>query len=309
MHGTTSAAAASIALAATCLSTGADAFHSPTFAPSSLALSRAAAAHTALPLRASRPILSAVSMSQEAPKGSGKLWALRTALGKLARGTAAGAALALAVVAPRGASASAGLAEPPVDLEPGLDEPVTLYEATAIKKAVTLETFGLAGAAAAGTLGLSAVVAVRREKGRVGEEVDALEREVERMEQFKQEFLDGVASDRSLFASLNKAVKSSQPEQDTEGAVSDDEFERNVQAFLDEENEKAEKAKKKPEYRVEKGGPTLLERPDDLDGGKADEWLEEIGFEDKPADIDSKQLEALQRMFGTGGDDAPKKDE
>eukprot|EP00283_Hemiselmis_rufescens_P006064 CAMPEP_0173434388 /NCGR_PEP_ID=MMETSP1357-20121228/12757_1 /TAXON_ID=77926 /ORGANISM="Hemiselmis rufescens, Strain PCC563" /LENGTH=302 /DNA_ID=CAMNT_0014399231 /DNA_START=108 /DNA_END=1012 /DNA_ORIENTATION=+ len=301
MHGTTSAAAASVAIAATCLTTGADAFHSASFAPSSLSLSRAAAAHTALPLRASRPILSAVTMSGEgAPKAS-RLSALRTTLSKLARNTAASAALALALAAPKGASASAGaLAEAPLDLEPGLDEPVTLYEATTIKKAVTLETFGLAGAAAAGVLGASAVVAVRRERGRVAEEVDAFEREAERMEQFKQEFLDGVASDRSLFASLNKAVKSTHPEDEAaaDGAVSDDEFERNVQAFLDEENDKAEKAKKKPEYRVEKGGPTLLERPDDLEGGKADEWLEEIGFEDTPAEIDAKQLEALQRMFG-----------
>jgi len=252
-------------------------------------------------------------MSDEAPAGSGRLSALRSTLGKLARGTVAGAALALAVVAPKGASASAGaLAEAPADLEPALDEPVTLYEATKIKKAVTFETFGLAGAAAAGTLGLSAAVAVRKEKGRVAEEIDGFERELERMEQFKQEFLDGVASDRSLFASLNKAVQGSKADSgDSDGAVSDDEFERNVQAFLDEENDKAEKAKKKPEYRVEKGGPTLLERPDDLDGNKADEWLEEIGFEDTPAEIDAKQLDALNRMFGGGSadGDAPKKDQ
>lgn len=31
--------------------------------------------------------------------------------------------------------------------------------------------------------------------------------------------------------------------------------------------------KKKPEWKVEKGGAALLERPDDVDGGKAEEWL------------------------------------
>ena len=39
--------------------------------------------------------------------------------------------------------------------------------------------------------------AVKKEKSVVDSEVDAFEAELERMEQFKQEFLDGVKSDRS----------------------------------------------------------------------------------------------------------------
>jgi hypothetical protein len=181
------------------------------------------------------------------------------------------------------------------------DEPVTLYEPIAIKKAVTLETFGAAAGAAGATIAGAYMYAVKKEKSVVDSEVDAFEAELERMEQFKQEFLDGVKSDRSLFASLNKAAKSKGVEE-ADGAVSDDEFEKNVQAFMDEQQDKADK-KKKPEWSVEKGGPALLERPDDIDGGKAEAWLEDIGFEDKPAEIDTKQLEALQRMFGGGSSD------
>ena len=48
------------------------------------------------------------------------------------------------------------------------------------------------------------------------------------------------------------------------------------------------------------GGATLLERPSDPKGDKTEEWMNDIVFEDKPAEIDSEQLKRLQRMFGTG---------
>ena len=222
---------------------------------------------------------------------------LMSFLGKVSRGAVAGAALALSVAMPRAANANVAAAEPALsDADLAGDELVTLYEPIAIKKAITLETFGVAAGAAAATLGGVSFLAVKKEKGMVSEEIDAFESELERMEQFKKEFLDGEVSDRSLFASFNKAVKNKLPGEEAASSP-EDEFEKNVQAFLDEQEDKP----KKKDWAVGKGGPSLLERPDDVDGSKAEEWLQEIGYEDKPAEIDEDQLAKLQRMFG-GGD-------
>lgn len=50
--------------------------------------------------------------------------------------------------------------------------------------------------------------------------------------------MDGETSDRSLFASFNKAVKTKLPEEGKPSASQDDDFDKNVQAFLDEQNDK-----------------------------------------------------------------------
>lgn len=227
----------------------------------------------------------------------GKLANLRGFLGKLSRGAVVGAALAASVMMPRGASANSALGNPYVDFDN--DDAVTLYEPITLKKKVTIETFGVAGTATVLAMGGAYAVALKKEKKLVLEDIEAFESDMDRMEQFKKEFLDGEVSDRSLFASFDKAVKAKLPEESNKLAP-EDEFEKNVQAFLDEENEKANK-KNKPEFPLGKGGATLLERPDDIDGSKTDDWLNDIEVDDKPAEIDSEQLKRLQRMFG-GGD-------
>jgi len=233
--------------------------------------------------------------------GEGKLARIGDFLGRVSRGAAVGAALAAGVLLPRPASANQAVADLEADLAHA-DEAVTLYEPVSIKKRVTLSTYGVAGGASVLAMGGALAISVKKEKKAVQEDIDALERECERMEQFKKEFLDGEVSDRSLFASFSKAVKDKLPEENVKTLSAEDEFEKNVQAFLDEENDKADK-KNKPEYNMGKGGATLLERPGDIDGSKTDEWLNDVDYEDKPAEINADQLKALQRMFGTSSEE------
>ncbi len=225
----------------------------------------------------------------------GKTAGLRSFLGRVTKGALVGAALAASVFVPRPAAAKAAA----LDLDADYGEAVTLYEPVPIKKSITLETFGAAAGAAATVFTGAVAVAYKKEKKLALEEVETFKKDAERMEQFKSEFLDGEVSDRSLFASLNKAMKSklSESERPAGAAASEDEFEKNVQAFLDEEKSKQDK-KKKPEFGMNKGGATLLERPDDVDGAKAEQWLNDVGFEDKPAELDEERLKQLQRMFG-----------
>ncbi len=223
----------------------------------------------------------------------GKPASFRRFLGRISKAAVVGVALAANVLIPRPALAKTVALE----LEADYGEAVTLYEPVAIKKSITLETFGVSLGAAAAVFASGVVVGFKKENQLVEDDVEALTKDAERMEQFKVEFLDGEVSDRSLFASLNKAMKKKLPEGEKPASMaSDDEFEKNVQAFLNEEKDKSDK--KKPEFGVNKGGPTLLERPDDIDGAKAEEWLNDVGFEDKPAEIDEERLKSLQRMFG-----------
>ena len=138
-------------------------------------------------------------------------------------------------------------------------------------------------------------VAIRKQKKELDGHAEQFEEELKRLENFKQEFLDGVPSDNSLMASLNKALKGPVKKEEKE----EDEFEKNVRLFLEEEQAKEDK-KKGNQPPAKTGGATLLERPSDPKGDKTEEWMNDIVFEDKPAEIDSEQLKRLQRMFGTG---------
>merc|ERR1719183_3418702 len=123
---------------------------------------------------------------------------------------------------------------------------------------------GVAAGAGAATFGGLMATAMRKQKSQLEEHAEHFEEELKRLENFKQEFLDGEISDNSLMASLNKAMnpkKAAEPEED--------EFEKNVRLFLEEEQDKKD-GKSTPPANAKKGGATLLERPSDPNADKAE---------------------------------------
>jgi len=207
--------------------------------------------------------------------------------GHRSKGVVAGLALAFGVVAPRKAEAYTIAADG------------TFVEQSA--PAPDFVRMGLGAGVAAGTFAGGVAVSIKKERKQLQQELDVMDKELTRLDSFKQEFLDGVPSDNSLLSSLNKAMNTAP------AAVEDDdedEFEKNVRMFLEEEQKKEEK---KNPHGNGKAPSTLLERPSDPNGEEVEEWMNDVVFEDKPAEIDDAQLQALQRMFGGGDSSADKK--
>ena len=175
----------------------------------------------------------------------------------------------------------------------------TFYEQVAIKESPDFVRGGFSAAAAITTFGSITAYVLKKEKQELDEYAEQYEQELGRLENFKQEFLDGVPSDNSLMASLNKAIRG-----ETNKEEEEDEFEKNVRLFMEEEQKKEEDKKNNGAGYAKQGGATLLERPSDPNGNESEEWMKDVVFEDKPAEIDDEQLKALQRMFG--GSDSSK---
>jgi hypothetical protein len=222
---------------------------------------------------------------------------LRSSLSRKTKGLVAGLALMLGVAAPRTAHADGE--EFPMMSADGTEliEPVV-----AVKTAPDFARMGAAAAVSAVAFGGMSAVTLKKSKQELALGLEMLETDVKRMENFKQEFLDGVPSDNSLMASLTKAMNKDQAPQKEE---EEDEFEKNVRLFLEEEEAKNEGKKGNAKADgSERGGATLLERPSDPESEGADAWINDIEFEDKPASVDDEQLKALQRMFGSGPEGA-----
>eukprot|EP00286_Rhodomonas_abbreviata_P016090 CAMPEP_0181322632 /NCGR_PEP_ID=MMETSP1101-20121128/19332_1 /TAXON_ID=46948 /ORGANISM="Rhodomonas abbreviata, Strain Caron Lab Isolate" /LENGTH=217 /DNA_ID=CAMNT_0023430559 /DNA_START=385 /DNA_END=1038 /DNA_ORIENTATION=+ len=203
------------------------------------------------------------------------------------KGLAVGLALAFGLVAPRKADAAYVAADG------------TFYEQSS--PAPNFAAMGLSAGAAAATFAGGCAVAIKKERKVLEDDIEMIGKEITRLDSFKQEFLDGVPSDGSLLDSLNKALKGG-PAAVVEDDEEEDEFEKNVRAFLEEEEKKDEKKGQ----GHGKAPSTLLERPSDVDGSEVDAWMNDVVFEDKPAEIDAEQLERLQRMFGGGPEAAGK---
>ena len=158
--------------------------------------------------------------------------------------------------------------------------------------------YGAAAGLTALTFGGMCAVAIKKEKSTVSQDQETIEKELDRLLQYKQEFLDGVPSDRSIYASLAKAM--SKDVAPAKPAKQEDEFEKNVRAFLEEEEAKNQKkqADKKKDGMGKGPGSAVLERPGDIDGSKTEAWMNDIEIEDKPASIAEEDLKRLQRMFG-----------
>eukprot|EP00292_Cryptomonas_paramecium_P013626 CAMPEP_0113665094 /NCGR_PEP_ID=MMETSP0038_2-20120614/2107_1 /TAXON_ID=2898 /ORGANISM="Cryptomonas paramecium" /LENGTH=223 /DNA_ID=CAMNT_0000580395 /DNA_START=176 /DNA_END=847 /DNA_ORIENTATION=- /assembly_acc=CAM_ASM_000170 len=154
---------------------------------------------------------------------------------------------------------------------------------------------GVAATCSLLTLGGMAALALSKEKGLVSKELEDVEREVDRLVQYKQQFLDGVPSDRSISASLSKAMNKRNP--NAKPGNPEDEFEKNVKAFLKEEEEKSQKKKKEKKLDSKgKGvGSAVLENPED---GKKDDWTKDVVIDTKPATLADEDLKRLQKMFG-----------
>eukprot|EP00960_Hanusia_phi_P036174 752190-Hanusia_phi.AAC.2 len=176
----------------------------------------------------------------------------------------------------------------------------TFYEQVATKESPDFVRGGFSAVAAVATFGSISAYVLKKEKQELDEYAEHYEQELGRLENFKQEFLDGVPSDNSLMASLNKAIRGETKKEEEE----EDEFEKNVRLFMEEEQKKEEDKKNNGAGYAKQGGATLLERPSDPDGNASEEWMKDVVFEDKPAEIDAEQLKALQRMFG--GSDSSK---
>jgi len=230
---------------------------------------------------------SAVTMSAERSQPKGIL----SRVGQAAKGAAFAAVLGMGVIAPRKAMASGEFGISADGMV--MDETVLMQPSAQKSAGFDIVRAGVAGGAGAATFGSMMAVAIKKQKKELDGHAEQFEEEVKRLENFKQEFLDGVPSDNSLMASLNKAVRPVAPKEE------EDEFEKNVRLFLEEEKAKDDKKKgNNPESK--QGGATLLERPSDPNGDKAEEWMNDVVFEDKPAEIDDEHLKRLQRMFGTG---------
>lgn len=215
-------------------------------------------------------------------------------IGQAAKGAAFAAVLGMGVIVPRKAMADGefGMSADGLAL---MEEPVLVQPSVARQSSgFDVVRAGVAAGAGAATFGGLMAVSIKKHKSELNSHAEHFEEELKRLENFKQEFLDGVPSDNSLMASLNKAMRPAAKE------VEEDEFEKNVRLFLEEEQAKDDKKKGVPPANAKTGGATLLERPGDVSGDKADEWMNDVVFEDKPAEIDDEQLKRLQRMFGTG---------
>lgn len=233
----------------------------------------------------------AVTMSGERSQPKGFLGKI----GQAAKGVVFAAVLGMGVVTPRKAMADGefGMSADGLAL---MEEPV-LVQRTVAQSGFDFVRGGVAAGAGAATFGGLMAVSIKKHKSELNSHAEHFEEELKRLENFKQEFLDGVPSDNSLMSSLNKAMRPAVKEDPAE-----DEFEKNVRLFLEEEQAKEDKknGKTTPPANSKAGGATLLERPGDVSGNKAEEWMNDIVFEDKPAEIDDEQLKRLQRMFGTG---------
>jgi len=232
----------------------------------------------------------ALSMSAERKGVLGKL-------GQAAKGAAFAAVLGMGVIAPRKALADGEFSVSADGMV--LEEPVLLQPPAQTSGGFDIVRAGVAGGAGAATFGGLLAVAIKKQKTELDGHAEHFEEELKRLENFKQEFLDGVPSDNSLMASLNKAMN---PTKSAPKEEEEDEFEKNVRLFLEEEQAKEDKKKGNPPA-AKQGGATLLERPSDPSGDKTEEWMNDVVFEDKPAEIDDEQLKRLQRMFGTGDGD------
>lgn len=231
----------------------------------------------ALPLRGSqlpstkahcvhRPA-SAVVMTAERRRPS------KNVMGKLAdaaKGAVFAAVLGMGAVAPRKALADGEFGVSADGLV--MEEPVLVQPAARNSAGFDIVRAGVAGGAGAAAFGGMMAVAVKKQKAELEGYAEQYEEEVKRLENFKQEFLDGVPSDNSLMASLNKAMRPAAAEPE------EDEFEKNVRLFLEEEQAKEDK-KKGNQPPAKQGGATLLERPSDPTGDKADEWMNDVVFE------------------------------
>jgi len=233
-----------------------------------------------------RPATS-VTMSSERSQPKGFFGKVAQA----AKGVAFAAVLGMGVIVPRKAMAAGefGISADGMVME----ETVFMHPSAQKSSGFDIVRAGVAGGAGAATFGSMMTVAIKKQKAELDGHAEQFEEELKRLENFKQEFLDGVPSDNSLMSSLNKAMRPVEPK------VEEDEFEKNVRLFLEEEKAKDDK-KKGNNPQNKQGGATLLERPSDPNGDKAEEWMNDIVFEDKPAEIDDEQLKRLQRMFGTG---------
>ena len=232
----------------------------------------------------------ALTMSAERKGVLGKL-------GQAAKGAAFAAVLGMGVIAPRKALADGEFSVSADGMV--LEEPVLLQPPAQTSGGFDIVRAGVAGGAGAATFGGLLAVAIKKQKTELDGHAEHFEEELKRLENFKQEFLDGVPSDNSLMASLNKAMN---PTKSAPKEEEEDEFEKNVRLFLEEEQAKEDKKKGNPPAGKQ-GGATLLERPSDPSGDKTEEWMNDVVFEDKPAEIDDEQLKRLQRMFGTGEGD------
>jgi hypothetical protein len=219
---------------------------------------------------------------------------VRSGFARKSKGLMIGLALMFGVVAPRNADAAGEdyammSADGTSFMEPALKKTGPDFARMGASAAVAVVSFG----------GMSAF-AIKKSKEELALGLETFEGDVKRMENFKQEFLDGIPSDNSLMASLSKAM--TKPEAKAKPAEKEeDEFDKNVRLYLEEEQAKDDKKKgKKSEGPDAKGGATLLDRPGDPDGTEADAWMNEVEFEDKPATVDDEKLKALQRMFGSG---------
>jgi hypothetical protein len=232
-------------------------------------------------MRASIKILPARMSSADTTKKSASN--LRS---RLAQGAVLFASIIFGLVGPQKANAKTS--------QYGLSADGQFYDYA--PKQATSPPVGAAVTLTALTLGGVSAVAIKKEKNQVDQELDLLDKEVDRLFQFKQEFLDGVPSDRSIYASLAKAMsKDVAPKKSTE-----DEFEKNVRAFLEEEEQKNIKKQndKKADGKGKGPGSAVLERPGDPDGSQTDTWMNDIEVDDKPASIADEDLKRLQRMFG-----------
>jgi len=205
--------------------------------------------------------------------------------GRKSKGVVAALALAVGVVAPRKSEAAYTIAADGTFVEQSAPAP-------------DFVRMGVGAGAAAATFAGGVAVSIKKERKQLEEELDVFDKELTRLDSFKQEFLDGVPSDNSLLSSLNKALTNAPPAEEEE-----DEFEKNVRAFLEEEEKKEEK---KNPHGNGKAPSTLLERPTDPEGAEVEEWMNDVVFEDKPAEIDDAQLKQLQRMFGGPSTDEKK---
>jgi len=225
---------------------------------------------------------------------------LRSGLARKSKGLVIGLALMFGVVAPRTANA-AGESFPMMS-----SDGTTFMEPTVQKSGPDFARMGASAVVAVASFGGMSAVMIKKSKGELALGLESFEADVKRMENFKQEFLDGIPSDNSLMASLSKALKKDTPAKPV--VEEEDEFEKNSRLFLEEEEAKDElkNGKKKGAGDIERGGATLLDRPSDPDGEQAEAWMNEVEFEDKPATADDERLKALQRMFGQGPEGASK---
>jgi hypothetical protein len=238
-------------------------------------------------------VVAPLQLSMKADKES-KMNLFRSLAKRISQGAVLVASLAIGIAGPQKASAK--------NNQYGISSEGQYYSYAPQQSAPA--PYGVAAGLTALTFGGMCAVAIKKEKSAVAQDQETIEKELDRLLQYKQEFLEGVPSDRSIYASLAKAMtKDTAPAKSTK---QEDEFEKNVRAFLEEEEAKNQKKQtdKKKDGMGKGPGSIVLERPGDIDGSKTDAWMNDIEIDDKPAEIAEEDLKRLQRMFGGG--DLPK---